>query len=137
MPVAVFLDTNILLYAISSSPGEATKRDKARELLEEFEVGTSLQVIQEFHVNATGKLKKTVKSHEIAGLIDWLLRQPLVETDAALFREAVLIQNRYKISYWDAAVVAAARRLEAESLYSEDLQHGQKFWEIEIINPFV
>jgi predicted nucleic acid-binding protein len=89
MPALVFLDTNILLYAISSAPQESDKRNKARELLEEFEVGTSMQVIQEFHVNATGKLKKVVQVHEIKGLIDWLLRQPLVETDAALFREAV------------------------------------------------
>jgi predicted nucleic acid-binding protein len=137
MPALVFLDTNILLYAISSAPREIGKRDKARELLESYEVGTSLQVIQEFHVNATGKLKKTVETHEIAGLIDWLLRQPLVETDAALFRGAVLIQGRYQISYWDAAVVAAAQRLEAESLCSEDLQHGQKFGDVKIINPFV
>jgi len=136
MPALVFLDTNILLYAISSAPKERIKRDRARELLESFEGGTSLQVIQEFHVNATGKLKKTVQAHEISGLIDWLLRQPLVETDAALFREAVLLQGRYQISYWDAAVVAAAQRLESESLCSEDLQHGQKFGDVKIVNPF-
>jgi len=88
----VFFDINILLYAISSAPSERIKRDRARELLESFEVGTSLQVIQDFHVNATGKLKKTVQAREISGLIDWLVRQPLIETDAALFREAVLLQ---------------------------------------------
>ena len=62
----VFFDINILLYAISSAPKEWIKRDRARELLESFEVGTSLQVIQDFHVNAIGKLKKTSRTNRYA-----------------------------------------------------------------------
>ncbi len=137
MTTDAFIDTNILLYAVSNSAKEIEKKWRARELLEKTNFGLSAQVLQEFYVNATGQLAQTLPEAETMEFIRWLELFPLVSTDAALFHQAVGIRNRYRISYWDAAILAAARQLGATTLYSEDLSHGQVYDGVRVVNPFL
>ncbi len=134
--VEAFLDTNILLYAASNTPAERSFAKQALELVIGMHFGTSIQVIQEFHVNATGKLKKNISHDKIAVIVDLLAVRPMVIMTLSLFRRAVRISERFQIGYWDAAIVAAAQELGATTLYSEDLNHGQDYEGLKVINPF-
>lgn len=136
MPAAL-LDTNILLYAISSSPDEAGKRHVARELLSGADWGLSIQVLQEFYVNATRGAAPAM-SHALAeAAIRQFLLRPLASNDAALMLNALDIKHRYQLSFWDAAIIAAARALGAGVVYSEDLNHDQDYTGVRVINPFL
>jgi len=137
MTIDAFIDTNVLLYAVSNSAKEIEKKWLARGLLEKKNFGLSVQVLQEFYVNATGKLAKTLPEAETMEFIRWLEQFPVVTTDAALFHQAVEIRNRYQVSYWDGAILAAARTLGAATLYSEDLSHGQVYDGVQVLNPFL
>lgn len=135
MPAAL-LDTNVLLYAISSSPDEADKRHVARELLSGADWGLSIQVLQEFYVNATRGAAPAM-SHALAeAAIRQFLLRPLAINDAALMLNALDIKQRYQLSFWDAAIIAAARVLGAGVVYSEDLDHGQDYAGVRVVNPF-
>lgn len=135
MPAAL-LDTNVLLYAISSSPDEADKRHIARELLSGADWGLSIQVLQEFYVNATRGAAPAM-SHALAeAAIRQFLLRPLAINDAALILNALDIKQRYQLSFWDAAIIAAARVLGAGVVYSEDLNHGQDYAGVRVVNPF-
>ena len=132
----VFLDTNVLLYAVSSAPGEAAERDAARRILQGDNWGISVQVLQEFYVNATGKLRRTVPPQITAPFIRLLLERPVVAATPDLFMRAVDISRRYRISYWDAAIVAAAVHLGCLTLYTQDLNPGQTYEGVEAADPF-
>jgi len=133
-----FVDTNVLLYAISSDPAEATKADRAVALLNEPDLALSVQVLQEFYVQATRPTAPVRMTHdEAVAVIATLLRFPVQETTVPLVQLALATRARWQISYWDAAIVAAARLLGCENLYSEDLQHNQDFDGVRVVNPFV
>jgi predicted nucleic acid-binding protein len=66
-----------------------------------------------------------------------LLRRPTVATDATLVLEGLRLKERFQLSYWDAAIIAAARALGAGTLYSEDLNHGQDYDGVRVVNPFL
>jgi predicted nucleic acid-binding protein len=134
--VEAFLDTNVFLYAASSAPGEQKLARCALELIANTQFGTSIQVVQEFYVNATGKLKKVIPEEKVSVVVELLLGRPLVLTTLALFRVAVRLRERYQIGYYDAAIVAAARELGARVLYSQDLSHEQVYEGIRVVNPF-
>lgn len=137
MTARVFLDTNVLLYAVSSAPREANKRACARALLEADDWALSVQVLQEFYVNAVRKIAKPLKPQSAENFIRRLLvRKPLAITSELLLAGAAL-SRRYRTSYWDSAIVAAAMVLGCDTLYTEDLQHGQRFAGVRIINPFL
>jgi len=136
MSVNRFLDTNVLLYAISTAQDEEPKKQRARELLSTDDWGLSIQVLQEFYVNATRE-PRPVFSHQDAMLaVEHFLRRPVVAVDASLMREGLRLKKRFMISYWDAAIVAAAKILGAQTLYSEDLNHGQNYEGVTVLNPF-
>jgi predicted nucleic acid-binding protein len=134
--IPAFVDTNVLLYAASTNPAEADKRNAARSVLATGDYGFSVQVAQEFFVNATGKLKPPLSSGDALKFLQEILPGEIVELDFALFQEAVRLRERFQISYWDAAIVAAAKRLGATTLYSEDLSDGQIFDGVQVVNPF-
>ena len=137
MPTTLaFVDTNVLLYAVSTNPSEVEKRRVAREILAAGQIGFSTQVAQEFFVNATRKLKPPLSGDDALKFLQKLLTSQIVDLDFALFQEAVKIHGRFQISYWDAAIVAAAKRLGATKLYSEDLTDGQNFDGVQVVNPF-
>jgi predicted nucleic acid-binding protein len=131
-----FVDTSVLLYAVSTNPAEGGKQRVAREILDVGRAGHSVQVAQEFFVNATRKLTPPLTSDEALKFLRTLTSLKVVDLDIALFQEAVRIHEHFQISYWDAAIVAAAIRLGAATLYSEDLSDGQSIEGIQVINPF-
>lgn len=136
MSVDAFLDTNILVYAAAGSDADRKKRQVALSLIESVDFGISAQVLQEFFVTMTRKLRVRMSPDEALAWIENLEAFPCLPVDAALVNIAIEISVRYQISYWDAAILAAAQSLKARVLYSEDLSHGPLYGEIEVINPF-
>jgi predicted nucleic acid-binding protein len=135
MHAEFFLDTNILLYAASSAKSEQNKRTKARELLAKEGGGLSVQVQAEFYVNATGKFK--LPHDKVVGILESLDSYPVLALTEAVFWAALQIKGRYQLSYWDSAIIAAALELGCHTVYSEDLNHGQSYAGVRVINPFV
>ena len=135
MHAEFFLDTNILLYAASSAKSEERKRAKARELLAMEGGSLSVQVQAEFYVNATAKFK--LPHDQVVGILESLEAYPVLAVTEAVFWAALQIKNRYKLSYWDSAILAAAVELGCQTVYSEDLNHGQSYAGIRVINPVV
>jgi predicted nucleic acid-binding protein len=106
-----FLDTNILLYSISTLLQEALKAAIAREILRSRDLVLSVQVLQEFYVQTTRPSRADRLSHDEAlAFIDTWKRFPIIDVTLGLFDEAVKVKSRYQLSYWDAAIIAAARK---------------------------
>jgi predicted nucleic acid-binding protein len=132
-----FLDTNVLLYSISRNPADAAKRERAQTLLDRDDGALSVQVLQEFYVQATRASRTDPLPHGIAAaLIRTWTRFPVQETTLALVAAALEIKAAHRLSYWDSAIVAAARSLGCDVLYSEDMNHGQVIGGVTITNPF-
>ncbi len=132
-----FLDTSILLYSISRDPAEEAKRERAIALLDRDDGALSVQVLQEFYVQATRATRPDRLPHEIAaGLIATWTRFAVQETTLAIVTAALVIKAEHGFSYWDSAIIAAASALGCRDLYSEDLSHGREVEGIVIINPF-
>ena len=135
--MASFVDTNVLLYAASTTPEEAGKRSIARAILKRDDLVLSAQVLQEFYVQATRATKPDRLPHQRAvALIESWLRFRVIATSVALVRQALATADRWRISYWDAAVVEAARLAGCPTVYSEDLQDGMNFAGVVVENPF-
>jgi predicted nucleic acid-binding protein len=132
----IFVDTNVLLYAVSTNPAEADKRDAARKILSENPVCFSVQVAQEFFVNAIRKLTPPLSRADALAFLSAINPAAVIALDYELFEEATKVQERFQISYWDAAIIAAAKRLNCETLYSEDLTDGQNYNGVRVVNPF-
>ncbi len=130
------LDTNILLYSISSNPTESAKRDKALDILRSPMNCLSAQVIQEFYVQATHPTRGSLTHDQAYIVIESLRFMPFQPTTLALIHTAFDIKTRYQISYWDSAIISAAKLLECKVLLSEDLNHGQIYADVQVINPF-
>jgi predicted nucleic acid-binding protein len=134
---ARFLDTNILLYSISTHPDEGTKRAIAIRAIENGDNAVSVQVLQEFYVQATRPSHPGAISHEDAvGLIRAWLRFPVQATTLEVLNLALAIKATHLLSYWDAAIVAAARAIGCREVLSEDMTHGSQINGVTIINPF-
>ena len=132
-----FIDTNILLYSISRDPAEASKRDIAIALLDAENMALSVQVLQEFYVQATRATRPDALAHEIAvGLVRTWLRFKVQEITLPIMINALEIKVTHGLSYWDAAIVAAARALGCRELLSEDMSHGREVEGVTINNPF-
>jgi predicted nucleic acid-binding protein len=133
-----FLDTNILLYSISTEPAESDKREKAIELLDRGDCALSVQVLQEFYVQATRVTRPDALAHETAvGLMHSWCRFPVQDVNLSVLAGALAIKAAHGFSYWDSAIIAAAREIGCRTLYSEDLTHGQIVEKTRIINPFL
>ena len=132
-----FVDTNVLLYAISKDPGEQGKAARANELLSARDVGLSVQVLQEFYVQATRDSRTDRLTHEQAtALIDSWRRFPVQETTIGVALAAMSTKQPFGISYWDAAVLETARALGCEVVLSEDLNASQDYAGICVEDPF-
>jgi predicted nucleic acid-binding protein len=134
MHAEFFLDTNILLYAASSAKAEQGKRTKARELLAMDGGGLSVQVLAEFYVNATTRFK--LPHDKVVAILGLLDSYPVLALTEAVFWAALQIKGRYQLSYWDSAIIAAALELGCHTVYSEDLNHGQSYAGVRVMNPF-
>ena len=132
-----FLDTNVLLYSISRDPAEASKRDRAIDLLERDDGTLSVQVLQEFYVQATRATRSDPLPHQIAaGLIATWTRFRVQEITLSILTGALEIKAAHGFSYWDSAIIAAARALGCRTLYTEDMTHGRDVEGMVILNPF-
>ena len=133
-----FVDTNVLLYAVSTSPDDADKRSRARQLLREPDLAVSVQVLQEFYYQATRVTRPERLSHgDAMAFLGTLLRFPVQEITVSVFQEAAAISPSYGLAYWDGAILAAARSLGCDAVYSEDLNSGQDYNGVRVINPFL
>ncbi len=137
MSVDVFLDTNILVYAVTSDDPAQAKRQKAVEIIETEDFAISAQVLQEFYVTVTRKLAEPLTPAQALTWIEVLEVFPCVAIEASLVKIAIETSVRYQTSYWDGAIVAAAQSVSASRLYSEDLNHGQWYGSVEVLNPFL
>jgi len=137
MSVDSFLDTNVLIYAVSSDPAEAPKKEKTLELIENTDFGLSAQVLQEFYITVTKKIALPLPPYDAVALLEQFRNLPVVWTDYPLIVAGIETALRFEISYWDGAIIAAAERLGAATLYTEDLNHGQRYGSVEAINPFL
>ncbi len=137
MSVDFFVDTNVLVYAASGSPSERNKQRCAIELLKEGRIGISTQVLQEFYVTVTRKVEVKLTPVQALEWIDQFSLGECFVVDAAAVRAAIILSSRFKVSYWDAAIIVATQALGATTLYSEDLNAGQAFGTVRVVNPFV
>lgn len=136
MTAKVFFDTNVLVYAAMGSGEDANKRKRALELIATEEFGTSAQVLQEFYVTAVRKSARPLSAAQALEWIEQLVEFPCQPVDEQLVRIAIERSERYRISYWDAAILAAAEALGCTAVYSEDLSDGQWYGEVQVVNPF-
>jgi predicted nucleic acid-binding protein len=133
-----FIDTNVLMYAHDTSAG--AKHERARALVEELwrnRTGVlSTQVLQELAVNLRRRAGRPLDAKATREIVaDYLTWQVIVNGGDSIL-EALDLEARYQISFWDALVVQAAQASGAEVLYSEDLSHGQKYGAVRVTNPF-
>jgi predicted nucleic acid-binding protein len=139
MSVEAFLDTNVLVYAAAGGgedEEETAKRQRALQLIEEEDFGLSAQVLQEFFVTVVRKIKVPLSPSEALEWIEQLEAFPCLPIDRSLVKIAVEVSERYQISYWDGAILAAAQSLGAKTLYTEDLNDGQRYGSVQVRNPF-
>jgi len=139
MSARYFLDTNIFVYTFDASA--PAKRNRAQSLVQSaLRSGagvTSFQVVQEFLNVATRKFATPMKPEDCLIYVDQVLA-PLcsVQSSTELYRRALDVHERWQFSFYDSLVVAAALSASCRTLFSEDLQHGQKIRELTVENPF-
>ncbi len=132
-----FVDTNVLLYAVSRDPDERERAARANELLAARDLALSVQVLQEFYVQATRESRPDRLSHEQAlALVESFRRFTVQELTAEVMLAATATRERFRISYSDAAVLEAARTLGCEVVLSEDLSDGQDYGGVRVEDPF-
>jgi predicted nucleic acid-binding protein len=133
----VFVDTNILLYAHDPSTG--VKHDRARSLIERlWNSGggvLSTQVLQELCVNLRRKTAHPLSIEQTRRLLQDYLSWNIVVNTAESILEALAIEQRYNISFWDALIIQAAGGAGASVVYSEALSDGQTYGSLRVINP--
>ena len=132
-----FVDTNIIVYAHDADAGEKHKIAAAK--LEEWwrkdaPPAVSIQVLQETYAVL---LKKGMPARELSQLIEDLLKWDVVVNNETVLLEGMRLQHKFKISIWDAFIIAAAKEVGARNIISEDLSHAAEYEGIKVINPFI
>lgn len=136
MTATSFVDTNVLLYAASNAPADQPKRQVARALLTQPDIGFSAQVMQEFYAAAIAKQRLQMTHEEAVAVLQSLAAFPVWPISRELILEAVEAKQRFGISYWDAAIITAAKQMGCQTLYTEDLNPGQVYDGVRVVNPF-
>jgi predicted nucleic acid-binding protein len=131
-----FVDTNILVYAADESLPINRKTQIARELLLQRGLHLSVQVLNEFTVNARHSKKLNLSAQQELDWIERWLLFPIQDMTAESFLDARLFHERYQVSHWDGLILATAKEAHCKILYSEDLQSGQSYDGISVVNPF-
>ena len=132
-----FVDANVLLYVISRNPAEQDKAKRANDLLTERDLALSVQVLQEFYVQATRASRPDAISHRQAVLlIESFRRFPVQDLTSGIMMAALDARQRFQLSYWDAAIIEASRVLGCTHVLSEDLNDGQDYGGVRVTNPF-
>lgn len=132
-----FIDTNVLLYAVSTAPDEAAKSRAALDLLAQPDLALSAQVLQEFYVQATRATRSDRLSHDQASaLVQSFTRFTVQDVTLRIVRAALATHDRFGLSYWDSAIIEAARTVGCTEVLSEDLSPGQDYDGVRVVNPF-
>jgi len=133
----VFVDTNILVYAHDKDAGDKYLLAKAKvESLWNRQIlpSISVQVLQEFYVNLVRKKVKASDAREaVLNYLEW----DVIDNDRALLLEGMRLQETWRLSFWDALIIAAAKRAKVKELWSEDLNPGQNLEGVVVINPLL
>ncbi len=140
MNVRSFLDTNVVIYALSHSSPE--KARIAQQLITDGvaeKLGVvSYQVVQEFINVAQRRFREAITGLDLeAFVLATLFPMMVVSSSPALFVEALRLQSGHRLDWYDSLIVAAALQGGCKILYSEDLQHGQRFGGLVVQNPFL
>jgi len=137
MTADVFVDTNVFLYAIDEDAVSTPKRELARALLLTERWGWSVQIASEFFVNATSARRPfRLTVDDATAFVETWLAYPIAPVTADTVRKAIALYQRFSLSYWDACVLAAAIELGCHTVFSEDMQHGQQYDDVRVVNPF-
>jgi predicted nucleic acid-binding protein len=136
--VASFVDTNILIYAEDRDAKDKhlVARDLIVELWDSREGVLSVQVLQEFYVNVTRKLKKPLSASKAREIVEEYLTWTIVDNTGRMLLDAIELQRKAQLSFWDSLVVQAAIDSGCDKLYTEDLNAGQRIGSVTIVNPF-
>lgn len=139
MSARAFVDTNILVYA--QDPGAGSRNEIARQLVEQLWHNRSgvisTQVVQEFYVNVRRIAKNPVSAPEARRLVEDYLCWEVIVNDGESILGALDLGRHFGINFWDALIAQAANNSGVETLYSEDLDHGQVYGTVEVRNPFL
>ena len=133
-----FVDTNVLVYAHDTTAGSkhALAKQLMAELWAEGNGCLSIQVLQEFYVTVTRKVRyplaPEIARRQVEDLGQWLAHSPTVKDVI----EAIQLQQRATLSFWDAMLIVSAQKLNCDILWSEDLNPGQIISGVTIQNPF-
>ena len=132
-----FLDTNVLIYAAQAREIDERRTDLARALVLSTVFGVSGQTLAEFYSIAVRKAQIKLSREAADWWIDYLAAMPFCSVDKGIVRRGIMLSRDYGITYYDAALLAAAERLGAPIFYSEDLNHDQLYGSVRVINPFL
>ncbi|NBB66068.1 PIN domain-containing protein [Pseudomonas sp. ODNR1LW] len=133
----VFLDTNVLLYAALGRGHAADRLERAREIVLTEDYCTSGQVLAEFYHNAIKKGPTPLSPDKAREWVRVIALKPCQPVTPEVVVAGIDNARRYQLSYWDGAIIAAAERLGAKVVYSEDLSHGQTYGSVRVENPFL
>ena len=138
MPDRTFIDTNVLVYAYDTRDPEKQLRAQAHVTagIEDESAVISVQVLSEFFTVVTRRIPSPLSIDEAEQVMDLLCILPVVELDIRVIRRAIGIHRQYGISYWDSLIVAAAQKAECAQILTEDLNAGQSYEGILVMNPF-
>jgi predicted nucleic acid-binding protein len=132
-----FVDTNVLLYAISRDPAEQDKAKRANDILAERDLALSVQVLQEFYIQATRPSRPDAIGHRQAVLlIESFRRFRVQDLTSGIVMATLEARQRFQLSYWDAAIIEASRAIGCTEVLSEDLNDGQDYGGVRVTNPF-
>ena len=138
MPAREFIDTNVLVYACDGH--DPRKHARAQEVLasglKDETAVLSVQVLGEFLNVVTKRIPNPLSISEAEEVMDLVAILPVVEVDVPLVRRAINTHREYGIAYWDSLIVAAAERAGCTQIVSEDLNPGQTYHGIVVVNPF-
>ena len=137
MSAPEFLDSNVLVYAydITDSRKQAMAQDLIRKALS-GEVVISSQVLAEFAATLLHKLSPAARPEDVIALLDTFAPIKVIQPDEGMVRRAVEARSTYGVHFYDGMIVAAAERARCERIWSEDLNAGQKYFGVEVRNPF-
>jgi predicted nucleic acid-binding protein len=134
-----FFDTNILVYCMDAGDPQRQGRaiERFAQACENDTVVLSTQVLQEFYAITTRKLKPALAPDLAQAQMERLAHFEVVGSTSASVLEATRLAARYQLQWWDALILEAALRAQADVLVTEDGQHGQRFGKLVLENPFL
>lgn len=137
MTSRLFVDTNVWAYAVDDD--EPVKQARARQVLEpapDKDLVVSAQVLGEFYVTVRRKFAETLSEVDAVALVERLRRLPVVPIDGDLVSTAISHAAEWRVSYWDALIIAAAEVAGCDVVLSEDLAHGRTYGSVRVKDPF-